>query len=178
MLHAKKLFLPLLALSILALFAPGCRADSFLFTLSSPTQSIPGSGGTLTFAATVTNTSTTDTDYLNADSSSVDSPLTLDDTDFFSNFPLSLGPGESFTGDLFTISVPAGTTPGLYAGSFEILGGTGPGDFTDTLATANFNVNATPEPSSLLFLVTGISAGTVVLRRRHDSAANGVGRLR
>ena len=118
----------LLSLVMLALCAPASRADTFLFTLSTPYQNA-AAGDVLTFTATVTNTDPTNTVYLNADSTSVDTPLSLDDSDFFANFPLSLGPNESFTGDLFTITVPSGTTPGLYTGSFAILGGTDPGDF-------------------------------------------------
>jgi hypothetical protein len=173
--RSKTLLLPLVTFGLLALSAPESRADSFLFTLSSPVQLVPDAGGTITFAATVTNTDPTNSEYLNADSSNVDSPLTLDDSDFFSNFPFSLGPGESFTGDLFTVSVPGGLTPGLYTGSFEILGGTDPNDFTDTLGTASFNVNVTPEPSSLLLLFTGACAGAMALRRKHGSTAEVTG---
>lgn len=167
----RTVLLSLGTLGLLALSAPASRADSFLFTLGSPNQSA-APGSTLTFSATVTNTGGS-TEYLNADSFTVDSPLFVDDTDFYTNFPLSLGAGESFTGQLFTVFLPSTTMSGLYAGSFQIIGGTDPADFTDVLASANFDVSATPEPSSLLLLSTGVLGGAVFLnRRRLPSAAH------
>jgi hypothetical protein len=47
--------------------------------------------------------------------------LPLDDTPFFLNFPQILT--TSVTGPIFTVSVPLATLPGLYPGTFSILGG-------------------------------------------------------
>ncbi len=54
------------------------------------------------------------------------------------------------------MSIPNGTPLGLYAGAFEILGGDS-SDFTDVVASANFDVNVTPEPASFVLLFTGVA---------------------
>ena len=162
--------LPVLSLTIVVLLLAGtaAKADPLSLSLTSPYQNAVA-GDTVTFDATVTDIDPTEVVYLNADSITLDSPLTLDDSPFFNNFPLSLNPGDSFTGELFTVSVPLGTSAGLYSGSFEILGGD-PSDFQDVVGSANFNVdvnaNAVPEPSSLVMLIIGLAGFAGVLRRR------------
>ena len=147
-------------------FAGGtANAGPVSLTLASPFQTISSSGGLLTFDATVNNTDPTDVEYLNGDSTTLAGPLTLDDTPFFTDFPLFLNPGDTFTGELFTVSVPSGTGSGLYAGSFEILGGA-PTDFTDVVASADFDVVVTPEPASFVLLLTGLAAVLGVPFRR------------
>ena len=73
---------------------------------------------------------------------------------------------SSSSGDfeLFTVDIPNGTPVGLYAGSFEILGG-GPSD-QNVVGTATFDVQITPEPGSLLLLATGLFALGVMARRK------------
>src|ERR1700679_4137766 len=107
--------LPTLFMMIAAflLATTAAKADPLSLTLSSPFQYANGiTGSALTFDATVTNL-TSATVYLNGDDSSVNSPLTLDDTSYLDDFPLSLGAGDSFTGELFTIDVPSGTSVGI-----------------------------------------------------------------
>jgi hypothetical protein len=139
-------------------------ADTLTLSLSNPVQSAtPGS--TLTFDATVSAPSTNAAPiFLNSDNYTIDSPLTLDDSDFFS-FPLSLDPGDSYTGALFTITLPSVLAPGDYTGSFEILGGAD-GSAFDTLATTGFQVSPTPEPGTMLLLATGLGLLAFVMHRK------------
>jgi uncharacterized protein affecting Mg2+/Co2+ transport len=159
--------LPVLSLAIAGLLLAGtaAKADPLTITLAAPFQSgVMDEVPVFAFDATVTNNSSS-TVYLNADDWSVTAPLTVDDSPFDNNYPLSLGAGDSFTGVLFNVDVPSGTPQGLYTGTFEILGG-GPTDDTDVAGAATFNVQITPEPSSLLLMVSGLGALAGTLRRR------------
>lgn len=152
-----------LACIVLACFAallastPAALADSLNLSLLSPLQGALV-GQTLSFSATVSAPSTNSApEFLNADSFSISSPLTLDDTSYITTFPLDLLPGQSYTGVLFTVFIPYTTKDGLYAGSFSILGGSTDSSVS-TLATVPFDVNVTPEPSTFVLLGTGITA--------------------
>jgi len=153
-----KTMLAVAALLTISLFSVAAFAntDTITFTLTNPDVSVYPPGGGVTFDATVSAPSGNSGDvFLNGDSFSVDGPLTLDDSDFFANFPLSLAPGASFTGDLFVVTVPPGTLDGAYLGSFTLLGGAD-GGAQDSLGTVNFSVNV-PEPSSISLLLAGIA---------------------
>jgi len=157
-----------LVLAVASLLTVPAFADTITLSLDSPVQTgTPGS--TLSFDATVsTDSKSSDTVYLNGDNFTLSSPLTLDDSGFFNTFPLSLDPGDLFSGLLFTVTLPPNVAPGLYTGSFSILGGANDGA-QDVLATVNFNVNVpstVPEPASGLLLVTGLlGLGAVVGKR-------------
>jgi hypothetical protein len=148
------------------------KADSITLTLSSPFQN-GGWGSVLEFDATVTNT-TASTVYLNDDDPTIlgnpASPpmLVLDDSGFFNNFPLSLAPsgssGDTFTGELFTVAIQPGVPYGIYAGTFEILGGN-PSDFADMIGSANFGVTVTPEPPSWQLLAMALMCLFAVIFR-------------
>jgi hypothetical protein len=159
--------LPVLFLTTACFLLAGtaAKADILSITLAMPFQSVPGT--VFAFDATVTNNSS-QTVYLNADSSNVDSPLSVDDSPYLDNYPLSLGAGASFTGVLFNVDVPLTTPEGLYSGSFEILGGTNPADDTDVAGAANFNVYV-PEPTSLILLFTCLAGLGGSLRRRQQA---------
>ena len=133
-------------------------ADTVTFTLTQPNQSVSyQAGGTLTYDATVSAPAGNGAAvFLNGDSFNVIAPVTLNDSDFFADFPLSLAPGTSFTGDLFTLTVPPNTAFGVYLGTFTLLGGAN-GNAGSTLGTVNFSVTVTPEPSSIISLVIGMA---------------------
>lgn len=145
----------------------GARADSVSVSLTQTSQTVtPGS--TITFDATITNLSSTDAVYLNGDSSVTSSTLlTVDDTPFLFNFPLSLGPSEaSGPFSLFSVFIDPSTPIGTYDfDSFSILGGLDSSSF-DTLGTAEFSITVanstvTPEPGTFyLFLFGFLTLGT------------------
>lgn len=160
----KRFVLSLVSVAFL-LAGTAAKADPLTVVLLSPYQN-GAAGSTLTFEASVFN-DTGQTIYLNGDSPSIDSPLTLDDSPYNNNFPLSLGAGDNFTGELFDVNIPTGTAVGLYAGDFAITGGFDSSD-TAVVGSANFNVNITPEPPSLVLLATGLmsSLAAFEVRRR------------
>jgi hypothetical protein len=162
----RRLTLALITLLLtLGFTSAAAYADSVTFTLTNSSQSTP-SASSITYAATITADAGNSGDiFLNSDSFNVPAPLGFDDTDFFLNFPFFLAPGQSFTGDLFVISVPSGSGVGDFTGTFTLLGGAD-GSAQDTLGTVNFNTTITPEPSSFLLLGTGLTSAFAVLNRK------------
>jgi hypothetical protein len=146
-------------------------ADTIGLNLTTPMQSSTA-GSTISFSATVSAPGTNEgTVFLNGDSFDVTSPLVLDDSGFFSTFPLSLDPGDSFSGTLFSIALPSNLAAGLYTGSFEILGGADSGMF-NTLGSVDFQVNVAPaastvpEPESLMLLAAGLPGVAFLVQRK------------
>jgi hypothetical protein len=138
------------------------KADSLTITLTPAYEG--GDQSVFAFDATVTNNSAL-TAYLNADNTYVDSPLGVDDSPYLYNWPLTLGAGDTYSGLLFNVDVPNGSS-GLYTGYFQILGGHYNSGEQYTLGTADFEVNVTPEPSSFLLLGTGLLAFGVFAGRK------------
>src|ERR1035441_1818745 len=163
----------LLSLAIAGLLVAGTAAKAdpaITLTLDAPFQT--GSGTVYEFYGTITNTDTNSEDpavYLNGDgTTALDPALTTDagsgNDGFDNNAPLYLDPGQS-SGDilLFTMTAPPyGAGSNFYAGTYAIYGGYGDSD-GNLLASENFNVQVTPEPSSLSLLGIGLFTGLVVL---------------
>jgi hypothetical protein len=151
-----KMTLAVAALLTIGLPSAAAYADSLTFTLTNPNGSASVTGGSLAYDATVSApASNSGAVFLNGDSFNITAPITLDDTDFFANFPLSLAPGTSFTGDLFVLTVPPNSPFGTFLGTFTLLGGAN-GNASDPLGTVNFSLVTTPEPSSIMLLLTGL----------------------
>lgn len=151
----------------LMLTAAVAKADPLSLTFASPDPNA-AAGQTISFDATVTDIGSTVV-YLNGDDLIASGSLLLDDSPFLNNFPISMNPGNSDTDELFTVTVPLGTPIGFYSGSFTIIGGSD-GNAQNAVGSADFGVNvsgnATPEPSSLVLLLTGVAGIAGTLRRR------------
>lgn len=171
------------ALLTLAVFgaANAHAADTVTFTLLDPVKTVPASGGRVSFTASVAAPITNNGDaFLNGLGFNIypGNAFSTDETDFFDTYPLSLAPGESFTGSLFAVIVPAGTVAGPYSGLVSLIGGATDGS-QDVLATQSFAITATPtaavpEPASWAVLTLGIGAVGYAMRRRRfviDGAA-------
>jgi hypothetical protein len=144
-------------------------ADTIGFSLNAPAQS-GTAGSTVSFVATVSAPGTNGgTVFFNGDGFNVSSPLLLDDSGFLFDFPLSLDPGDSSSGTLFSIALPSNLAAGLYTGSFEILGGADSGAL-NTLGSVAFQVNvapsAVPEPESLMLLAAGLPGVVFLVQRK------------
>jgi hypothetical protein len=158
-----------IAPALLLMASLPASADTINVVLTSPVQNAqPGSP--VTFEATVSAASTnTGTIYLNGDSYTLSGLFTVDDTDFLLNFPFSLDPGASATADLFTVTLLPGVPYGSYNGFFSILGGSDPFAL-DTIGTATFDVQVTPEPQTVALLGTGLLGLAIILMRRRAFA--------
>lgn len=152
------------------------RADTLDVSLTQATLSVVQGSTLVAFDATVSNPSTSSgTIFLNGDSSTTSSSLvSVDDTPFFANSPLSLDPGTSSGPfEIFDVLLDPSLGPGVYTGTFSILGGAD-GSAIGDVGDVNFTVDITapvtaPEPTTLLMLGTGLL--TLIFVRRRVAAA-------
>lgn len=123
-------------------------------------------GQTVTYTATLTNT-TTDAVYINSDDITFGGPGTPDDTPFLLNFTGLLDAGQSITFQPFlNLTLDDTAAIGQYFGTFEVLGGSSE-DANDLVGSVNFSVATTvPEPSSIVPLLMGMSLVGLLAHRR------------
>ena len=159
----RKTSLALLPLLLVALASPGVlRADTLSASLVNDTLTATA-GGTVTFQVNLANPSITDT-FLVSDSFLTSSSLiTVDDSPYYlATFPGDLAAGGSAGPvDLFNIIVDPTAGPGIYTGTFSILGGGNSSSTTD-LYDLSFNVDVissttVPEPGTLSMLFLGLT---------------------
>jgi hypothetical protein len=165
----------MLALTLLALHLSMARAQTLDVTLSNSTVAVTQGTTAVDFYGTITDPSTAATIFLNGDTASTSTNLlTVDDTPFFTNAPISLSPGQrSGLLELFAVDLPANTPQGIYSGNvFSILGGAD-GNAVDNLADVHFSVDVTartgveaPEigPASAIASLTLLAGTFAVLR--------------
>lgn len=160
------------------------RADSLNVTLVQANQTVAEGTTVVTFFATITNPSTTDTVYLNGTGGGTGSPdLTLDNSPFNTNAPFFLAPLASSGAipfALFNVDLAPGTPAGIYDSSsniFSITGGPDGGTNTefDDLVDVNFSITVTgsstgvPEPGTTLLLVCGLALLALASQRANRS---------
>ncbi len=146
------------------------HADPIIFTLTN--SSLSGApGATLTFQGTILNAGAP-TVFINGDSTTTSSGfLSIDDTFFFANVPLSLDPNVSVGPvNLFSVLIAPGTSFGTYAFNFFNIVGGPDASTQNLLATQTFTVTVVPEPATALLLATGLC-----LLRRMRRRATGQG---
>src|SRR3984957_20533235 len=148
------------ALAALLMIAPALRADGVDISVTS----ISGAAGSsVEVVGTVTN-NTSNTVFLNGDTFSVTGPdLSLDDTDFFVNAPLSLDPSQSSGPfDIFTIDIGSLAAPGVISPIFYSILAVCDGGASDVIRAIMLDVRVqdtvpVPGPSELLLLLIGIA---------------------
>ncbi len=130
-------------------------------------------GGTIEFTGTLTNNGADDV-FLNGDFVLLPFPdLTVDDSPFFANSPLSLAPGASYNGPFIDVTADLTILSGVYDGSYTVQGGVDSNAF-DNLAVEDFSVDvgsaaSVPEPNYYPVSAAGLLLIVALTRRRSKS---------
>ena len=169
----------------LFLLLPAFAAGSIAYMLTPPALQFTPPGGIsnpncmndtvscLIFSGTITPVPSTTT-YLNGIQITfipATSDLTENDNFFFAGPPISApgyyGPSDpSYTGPIFEIDVSPTAAAGTYAGTATLLGGPDNSSEMDTLASDNFTIVVTPEPSAVWLTPLGL---VLLAARRFDT---------
>lgn len=160
--HQAKLACAVMALSLVFLASKNVNADPVTLTLTNPNQ-VGTVGNVLTFMGSLTNVAAPTATIVSYNFNGLPGTLTFDDTPFIVNFL-----GQSITGgstlgplSMFTITIEAGATPGIYNGVFSVLFDSDAGEFQETnFQTFSITVQGQtpiPEPMTLLLLGSGLA---------------------
>lgn len=156
-----------------------CSHAAAALTLTlSPTTQQGSQGDLLTYGVTLQN-DLTGTVFLNGDSVDLFAPdVTADDTPFLFNAPATLGPGATWSGNAFTLTIGPTTPFQSYTGSFDVFGGSD-ANASGVLASAPFElvVSPVPEPSGAVLVLSVLVCFALLQRifKRNPLASSRVG---
>lgn len=153
----------------LALFCQICPLKSPCAQLEfilSPDTYVTTAGDTVTFSGSLTNKGTSEL-FLNGTNVTLfGTGLSVDDNLFFINTPLSLSSagemGDTFTGELFTVTIGANAQAGNYFGLFGITGGDNAFSLEE-ISSQTFQVQLRPVDSSVPEARGGLISGIFVI---------------